>query len=44
MEDTLTVIKDAAVIILIAVTLMRIKRGGDDKWFRIVFLGLLFTL
>lgn len=38
------VIKDAALLILIAVTLDRIQRGGEDRYFRLVFLAILFTI
>ena len=42
--DLFLIVKDAALIILISVTLDKIIKGGDDKWYRLIFLVLLFTL
>lgn len=39
-----TTVKDAALVILMAVTLDRIRKGGDSKWYRIIFLLILLTL
>lgn len=39
-----SIVKDAAIVILIAVTLDRIRKGGDDRFYRIVFLVILLTL
>jgi hypothetical protein len=40
----LYVIKDAGLTIVMAATLDRIERGGDEKWHRIIFLALLCIL
>jgi len=44
MEVLFSVIKDAALIILISLTLDKIMKGGDDRYYRLIFLVILLTL
>lgn len=43
-SEVFAVVKDAALVILISLTLGKIIEGGDDKWYRLIFLFLLLTL
>lgn len=43
LTELLSVVKDAALCILIAVTMDRIEQGDKYRWARLVFMILLFT-
>lgn len=43
-ETVAFIVKDAAILILIASTLDRIQKGGEERYFRLIFLALLFTI
>jgi hypothetical protein len=44
MREILEVFKDAAVVILMAVTLDLMRRGGKDRGYRLVFVLLLLLM
>jgi hypothetical protein len=44
MKDIFEIVKDGAILIMIVTTLDRIRKGGDERWHRVLFIMILFLL